>query len=126
MRWNKTNDRITAALADARRVAAEYHCATVEPWHLCLSLLRDEECTASQVLNFCGIDRHALIQVLISVPATGAHRHEGPTPRLSSATRKVVSRAEDTALRMRHADVGTGHLLLGLLHDPALAAIFRA
>jgi ATP-dependent Clp protease ATP-binding subunit ClpC len=85
--------------------------------HLLLGLLKREETVAFFLLKQLRLDLNAVYmevkRAAQQVPAGGGKRRD-LTPRARQAVERAIAEAD----RLRRADVGTEHLLLGLLGDP--------
>ncbi|HEX5204092.1 ATP-dependent chaperone ClpB [Paractinoplanes rhizophilus] len=108
----KSRDVITGAVADAGRRGH----ATVEPWHLLLSLLDTGGSTAPALLRAVGANpadvRRAAVRALEQIPsARGASTAE---PSLSREFVNAIGEAELIAQPLGDEYVSTEHLLAGL------------
>jgi len=108
----KSRDVITGAVADAN---ARGH-ATVEPWHLLLSLLDTGGSTASALLRAVGANpadvRRAAVRAVEQLPsARGSSLGE---PSLSREFVNAIGEAELIATPLGDEYVSTEHLLAGL------------
>ena len=108
----KSRDVITGAVADANQRGH----ATVEPWHLLLSLLDTGGSTASALLRAVGANpadvRRAAVRAVEQQPsARGASTAE---PSLSREFVNAIGEAEQIARPLGDEYVSTEHLLAGL------------
>jgi ATP-dependent Clp protease ATP-binding subunit ClpB len=108
----KSRDVITGAVADANQRGH----ATVEPWHLLLSLLDTGGSTASALLRAVGANpadvRRAAVRAVEQIPsARGASIAE---PSLSREFVNAIGEAELIAKPLGDEYVSTEHLLAGL------------
>src|SRR3982751_2642489 len=108
----KSRDVITGAVADAGRRGH----ATVEPWHMLLSLLEQGGSTAPALLRAVGANpadvRRAAVRVLEQVPsARGSSIAE---PSLSREFVNAIGEAELISKPLGDEYVSTEHLLAGL------------
>jgi ATP-dependent Clp protease ATP-binding subunit ClpB len=108
----KSRDVITGAVADANQRGH----ATVEPWHLLLSLLDTGGSTAPALLRAVGANpadvRRAAVRAVEQIPsAHGASRAE---PSLSREFVNAIGEAELIATPLGDEYVSTEHLLAGL------------
>ncbi|MFF5290766.1 Clp protease N-terminal domain-containing protein [Paractinoplanes globisporus] len=96
--------------------------------HLLLGLIREGEGVACQVLVRLGVDlnrlRHQVLQLLSgyqppTAPASAppATSGGGMFERFTDRARRVVVLAQEEARMLNHAEIGTEHFLLGLIHD---------
>jgi Zn-dependent protease len=110
-----------SCLINATREAETLHHAQVQPEHLLLSLLSPESGTAWNLL--AGIVRNpgVMQEGLRIVLADATPAAESATPEYGFRLRRALSEATDEARRAGHAQVDTGHLLLGLLDEGGAA-----
>ncbi len=104
----------------ARYEASQYGSPQIEPEHLLLGLVHEERLLCGQWLPNAQPDsiRQKIDRSFERRPAT-------PTSvdlPLSLTGRAVLLHAKDEADRMNSRQIGTEHLLLGLLHEDTLAA----
>jgi ATP-dependent Clp protease ATP-binding subunit ClpA len=77
-----------------------------------------ENCTAASVLRNLGIDLESIradIELIVGRGEPGARRDIGLTPR----SKRAIELAIEEARSLNHGDIGTGHLLLGLIREGA-------
>ena len=100
------------ALDRAAQISASAHSATIEPPHLLRSLVL-EESRASEILADCGL---AISQVDAAFPHKETDNAVDIQPAASEQIELVVQEARHAAASQgRHSEVGTEHLLWGLL-----------
>ena len=107
------------AQAEAKRLNAEM----LEPEHIFLSLLRDEESVAARIMKNIGIDFDSLIREIER--ACRSERSSvviGKLP-MSSQYRHVVEMAKDEARKLRNSYIGTEHLLLAIFREGTCAGL---
>ena len=103
---------LARAEAEARRLDHDW----IGTEHLALALAADEDGEAGRILRRLGVDATTLDAELSEIigPGGGARG----APRLTPRTRRVIERAVEERMRLGDAEIGTGHLLLGLLREP--------
>jgi ATP-dependent Clp protease ATP-binding subunit ClpB len=119
MNPNKLTVKSQEALETARAIAEENGNQAIEPEHLLLSLLRDDEGIPSSILKKAGAN--------IDYVRTKAEESVGKFPKisgggvanqyLSQPLAKVLDAAEREASQMRDEFVSTEHILLALLGE---------
>jgi len=119
--FDRFNDRAKRTLALAQDEAVRFNHNYIGPEHLLLGLVREGEGVAARVLNSLGIElsktRQAVEQVIGRGDSTTSPSEITLTPR----TKKVIELAIDEARKLGHNDIGTEHLLLGLVRDESVA-----
>jgi hypothetical protein len=99
----------------ARAEAPRFHHDFIGTEHVLLGLLTLENDSASNVLRRLGVDREAVrleIEKLVGVGS--AHETTSAIPFTPRAEKALVLAARE-AKTLNHAQVGTGHIILGLL-----------
>src|SRR5437773_3352023 len=130
-------DRFTEKAQEALQEAAELARATgnqaVEPEHLQLSLVREDEGVARALLEHAGASFEALQPALISAIERFPKVSGAGQPYLSEGLNKTLEQAEREAERLKDEYISTQHLLLSLsdlkiLKDAGATheALFRA
>lgn len=112
--------RAREALARAEEEARRAGRRSVTPAQLLDAVLVDEESLATRAVARVGIAPAALRGSLAADLAPG----DGPAPEVVTihpALRRALTAAVTEALQLGHNYVGTEHLLLGLIRDPASA-----
>lgn len=113
--FDRLNGRARTALAAAQE-AAQTAGVDIEPEHLLLGVVHERDGLGGKVLKRLGVDSEKL------------DRHMGPSTRPravtagstatpTAAVRRVMELAFEEASLMRHREVGTEHLLLGILSE---------
>ena len=109
--------RAQQALAFARREAERFHHNFVGTDHLFLGMMKLEDCTAIKVLRNMGVVldtvRMEIEKQIGTAPDQKITSNIPITPRI----KKVLALAYQEAKALRHNDVGTEHILLGILRD---------
>lgn len=112
-RFNEPTRRVLSiAHAEARRLGHGW----VGTEHLALALATDEDGEAGPILRGLGVEAAALDARLGEIigPGEGA----GDDRRLTPRAKRVIEHTVDEVRRLGHAEIGTGHLLLGLMGEP--------
>ncbi len=119
MNLNKLTIKSQEALEGAQAIASENSQQAIEPEHLLLSLLKDEESIPALVLKKSGANLEYIrsksresIKKFPQVSGGAAANHY-----LSQPLAKVLDAAEKEASQMRDEYVSTEHLLLGFIGD---------
>ena len=111
-------DRFTEKAQEALQQAAELARATgnqaVEPEHLLLSLVREDEGVAQALLEHAGAPFQALQPALISAIERFPKVSGAGQPYLSEGLNKTLEQAEREAERLKDEYISTEHLLLSL------------
>ncbi len=111
---NKLSPQITLILNYGKEEAVRLGCAYVEPAHLLLAILREENSNAMAILNGFGVDT-----LLLKASAESGLKGQatGHDPILSAAASRIIKLMllESRAMKATQAD--TEHLLLAMLRD---------
>src|SRR5258708_6089877 len=117
-------DRFTEKAQEAIQGAAELARArgqqAVEPEHLLLALVRDEEGVARTLLERAGASVQALEPALASTVERFPKVSGGGQPYLSPALNNAIEQAEQEAERLKDEYISTEHLVLALADHKAL------
>lgn len=106
---------IELAAEEARRLGHNY----IGTEHLLLGLVAEGEGMATGILESLGAHPDAVRNAMVFAAEPGEsvpEEREGPVA-FTSGARKAVRLAADEARRLGHSEVGTGHLLLGLVRE---------
>ncbi len=91
--------------------------------HLLLGLIREEEGFAAKALRTLDVGLEAARREVIKLLAVEVPIPEVPGPQVSGPltdrARRVMRIAADEAARFRHSEIGTEHILLGLIGEVA-------
>jgi ATP-dependent Clp protease ATP-binding subunit ClpB len=119
MNLDRFTDRAQEALLDAQRTALEFRQAYIEPLHILLALLRQEQGVAPQVILRAGGDVPALEaeleRELRALPKVGGDTSQISLSRQSS---EVLAAAEREAAGMKDEYISVEHILLALAERP--------
>ncbi|MGH9355195.1 MAG: Clp protease N-terminal domain-containing protein, partial [Terriglobia bacterium] len=120
-RYDKLTVKAQEALEAAQRVAAEHGNQQIEPIHLLVALLGQEEGVVPAILNRLGIASSAIesqaIQRIESLPKVQGAEHY-----LSPALNQAIDQAFKEAEPFKDEYVSTEHLLLALTRSTEEAA----
>jgi predicted dehydrogenase len=112
---NNFTPRAQLILADARKEALRFHHDYVGTEHLLLALIRLDRGVAANILMNLGLEPdmvRAEVEKQLDVGPKQKPTFKTPyTPRV----KKALALSAKEAKAMNHSEVGTGHLLLGLL-----------
>lgn len=114
--------RATAALPAARDLALAHHHRGVAEIHLLLALLDNRSGGAIGVVKGLGHKSADLRKVARTHLGPDGPRRSSKNPPLERGTAKALDVAARESLRLGGTAVGTEHLLLALVSDPASAA----
>jgi ATP-dependent Clp protease ATP-binding subunit ClpB len=114
MKFDKFTEKAQEALQGAAELARDYGQQGVEPEHLLLALVREEEGVARTLLERAGASVQALEPALVSVVERFPKVTGGGQPYLGPALNKAVEQAEKEAERLKDEYISTEHLLLAL------------
>ena len=113
--FERFTDSCRKAMALANQQAQRYHHEYIGTEHILLGLARERESIGPQALHNMGVDIDKLRIVIEKLIKTGPDTvHQGKLPQTPRA-KKVVEWAIDEARVLNHHNIGTEHLLLGLL-----------
>src|SRR6267378_4473609 len=114
MKFDKFTEKAQEALQGAAELARDNGQQAVEPEHLLLALVREEEGVARTLLERAGASVQALEPALVSVVDGLPKNNGGGQPYLSPALNKALEQAEKEAERLKDEYISTEHLLLAL------------
>src|SRR2546428_88791 len=114
MRLDKLTEKAQAGLQEAAELARSLGQQAIEPEHLILTLVRQEEGVGRTLLERAGVSVQALEPALVSIIERLPKVSGGGQPYLSSALQKALDQAEQEADRLKDEYVSTEHLLLAL------------
>src|SRR3977135_4094695 len=120
MKLDKFTEKAQEALQGAAELARERGQQSVEPEHLLLALVREEEGVARTLLERAGASVQALEPALISSVERFPRVSGGGQPYLSPALNKAIEQAEHEAERLKDEYISTEHLVLALADHKAL------
>jgi len=120
--FDRFNDRAKRVLALAQDEAIRFNHNYIGPEHLLLGLVREGEGVAGRVLGSLGVElskARAAVELKI-----GRGNSTTPPSEIIFIPRykKIVELAIDEARKLGHNQIGTEHLLLGLVRDSGTMA----
>src|SRR3979490_1813721 len=120
MKFDKFTEKAQEALQGAAELARDNGQQAVEPEHLLLALVREEEGVARTLLERAGTSVQALEPALISSVERFPRVSGGGQPYLSPALNKAIEQAEHEAERLKDEYISTEHLVLALADHKTL------
>src|ERR1700694_4966205 len=120
MKLDKFTEKAQEALQGAAELARERGQQTVEPEHLLLALVREEEGVARTLIERAGGSVEGLETALVSTVERFPKVSGGGEPYLSPALNKAIEQAEHEAERLKDEYISTEHLVLALADHKAL------
>ncbi len=104
----------------ALNLAKEKGHSTLEPMHILLALLKQDDSFVVEILHNIGVDSYFITQKVETevknLPRLGSNT-ESNQPYLSPQTQKVLVTAENIAKQMKDEYVASEHLFLALLKE---------
>ncbi|HEX9100481.1 MAG TPA: ATP-dependent chaperone ClpB [Candidatus Dormibacteraeota bacterium] len=119
MRLDKFTEKAQEALQDASELARGLGQQAIEPEHLILALIHQQEGVGRTLLERAGVSVQALEPALVS-SIERLPKVSGGQQVLSSALQKALDQAEQEAERLKDEYVSTEHLVLALADAKAL------
>ncbi|HKC18783.1 MAG TPA: Clp protease N-terminal domain-containing protein, partial [Candidatus Dormibacteraeota bacterium] len=134
MRLDRFTEKAQEALQEAAELARQNGNQVVEPEHLLLALVSQDEGVARALLERTGASVQALRPALVSAIERFPKVSGGAQPYLGDALSKSLESAEREAERLKDEYISTEHLLLalsdnkllkdaGVTHDSLLGAL---
>ena len=120
MRQERFTEKALEALQEAAELARETGNQAVEPQHLLLALVHQDEGVARTLLERAGASVQALQPALVSAIERFPKVSGGAQPYLSEALSKHLEQAEREAERLKDEYISTEHLLLALTDQAIL------
>jgi len=114
VRQERFTEKALEALQQAAELARETGNQAVEPEHLLLALIRQDEGVARTILERAGASAQALQPALVSAIERFPKVSGGGNPYLGEALSKHLEQAEREAGRLKDEYISTEHLLLAL------------
>jgi ATP-dependent Clp protease ATP-binding subunit ClpB len=114
MNLNKLTEKAQESVLGAQKLAETLGHAQIEPEHLLISLLEQQDGVAPAVLRKMNADPADLARVMRSEIARGPQAYGGAQPGVSPRLNLVVDLAEAEAGRMKDEYVSTEHLLIAI------------
>ncbi len=117
MRLDQYTVKAQEAVLQSQHLASEYASPQVEPIHLLLALLDQEEGLVKPLLAKLGADpaqvRRGVLEQIEKLPKVS----DGAGQYLSSALKKLMDRAHEEARKLKDDYVSTEHLLLAMVES---------
>ena len=113
---DRMSDNMKRVLTLAQSAAAEFGKNNIGTEHLLLAMSEAEGSTAAEVMREFGLDA-ALLRELLAGRTVRRPIPERMEPTLTQQSMRAFENAAMEANRMRSPEIGTGHLLLGLLRQ---------
>ncbi|HXI95641.1 MAG TPA: Clp protease N-terminal domain-containing protein, partial [Candidatus Acidoferrum sp.] len=120
MKLDRFTEKAQEAIQGAAELARDHGQQAVEPEHLLLALVREEEGVARTLLERAGASVQALEPALVSAVERFPKVSGTGQPYLSPALNKALEQAETEAERLKDEYISTEHLLLALADTQAL------
>ena len=114
MNLNKLTEKAQESVLAAQKLAETLGHAQIEPEHLLISLLEQQDGVAPAVLRKMNADPADLARVMRGEIARGPQAYGGAQPGVSPRLNLVVDLAEAEAGRMKDEYVSTEHLLIAI------------
>ncbi len=126
MDLNRYTNKAQAALLKGQQLANEYGHSSVDPLHILIGLLSQQDGVVPEIVAKIGARPEALLaefqQTLDNRPrAYGSNAQAG----LSRAATDVLSRAEKEAAKMHDEYVSTEHILIALSEEKSISGILE-
>lgn len=120
--FDRFNDRAKRVLALAQDEAIRFNHNYIGPEHLLLGLVREGEGVAARTLQTLGAELSKVRKALEFQVGRGESSIPANEITLTPSTKKVIELAVDEARRLGHSQVGTEHLLLGIVRESGTVA----
>src|SRR5437660_11996420 len=120
MRLEKLTEKAQEALQEAADLSRTLGQQAIEPEHLILALIRQEDGVGRTLLERAGVSVQALEPALLSGVERFPKVSGAGQPYISSALQKALDQAEQEADRLKDEYISTEHLVLALADHKAL------
>jgi ATP-dependent Clp protease ATP-binding subunit ClpB len=120
MRLDKFTEKAQQALQAAAEEATSRQQQAIEPEHLLLAMVPQQDGIAAPILEAAGVSLTELEPALVSEVERFPRVQGGGQPFVSDALNSVLQSAEGEATRLKDEYISTEHLLLALAARPAL------
>jgi ATP-dependent Clp protease ATP-binding subunit ClpB len=120
MRLDKFTEKAQEAMQEAADLARNSGQQAVEPEHVLLALLHQEEGVARTLLEGAGVSVQALAPALVSAVERFPKVSGGGQPYISPALNTILDEAEQEADRLKDEYISTEHLILALAGNKLL------
>ncbi len=125
MNINKYTEKAREAVLSAQQIAEQMNHAQIEPEHLLLALVEQQEGIVPALLRKMGAEPRPLAEQLRGELSRQPSAYGGSQPTLSPRLRKVTDTAQAEADRLKDEFVSTEHLLLGIASEGGKTASSR-
>ena len=126
MDFTHYTNKARQAVLTAQSIAAEYHHTSIEPAHVFLGLMVQDEGLVPRIIQKIGAQpadiTTELQQMMSSMPRTS---QPASGIQLSRSSIQLFARADKEAKRMRDAFTSTEHLLLALARDTDASSLLQ-
>jgi ATP-dependent Clp protease ATP-binding subunit ClpB len=118
MDYEKFTSKAQAAIQEASAVCLRYNHSQLEPEHLLLALVQQEEGIIAPLLTNLGVSPIAIEEKIDSALKTKPRVYgEGATVTLHATTARALVKAEDEAKKLKDDFISTEHLLLAMIEE---------
>jgi ATP-dependent Clp protease ATP-binding subunit ClpB len=117
MNINKYTEKAQEAVMAAQQIAEQMNHAQIEPEHLLLALVDQQEGVVPELLRKLGVDPKPFGAALREDLSRQPQAYGGSQPSLSPRLRKATDAAQAEAGRLKDEFVSTEHLLLGIVSE---------
>jgi ATP-dependent Clp protease ATP-binding subunit ClpB len=121
MNLNKFTEKAQEAVIAAQTTARDRAHPQIEPEHLLLALVEQQDGVVPEVLRKMNVDPARVASAMTTALANLPQAY-GTEPSLSPRLRKVTDIAQDEAERLKDEFVSTEHLLLGIVSEGGRSA----
>ncbi|CAN5408494.1 hypothetical protein BH10PLA1_BH10PLA1_15620 [soil metagenome] len=116
--WTRFPPRMKRILTAALEVAGRRGCDAAAAEHLVLAVCGDRECAGVFVLEQCSVPIAALAEQVEAIAPRGKSRIGERATKLGASILHLIDVAVGQADRLKHAHVGTEHVIVALTHLP--------
>jgi WD40 repeat protein/tetratricopeptide (TPR) repeat protein len=114
--WDRFTDHAREVLRFANEEALSFGHNGIGTEHILIGFVRTRACVAAKVLSNLGIELSKVRNAVEFLIGQGDRIYLGEIG-LTPRAKKVIELAADEARRLNHHEIGTEHLLLGLLRE---------
>ncbi len=122
MNINRFTEKAQEAVLSAQRAAEERSHTQVEPEHLLLALVEQDDGVVPQILNKLGVDHRPLVAQLRTELDRQAKAYAPTQVYVSPRLKQVLDQAEKEAEKLKDDYISTEHLLLSVVEKDSGAA----
>jgi len=116
--WTRFPPRMKRILTAALEEAGRLGCDSATAEHLVLAMCGDRECAGVFVLEQCSVSIDAFAESVNGLTTQGASRTGERATKLDASILHLLDVAVGQADRLKHAHVGTEHVVVALAHLP--------